>query len=265
MAQINQPIHSEPAARSALGSSRGYCLVVVPTYNEALNIERLIDAVLAQGPQFDVLVVDDNSPDGTGALVDAIAAQTPRVQVLHRAGKLGLGSAYLEGFRCGLQQGYSYLCEMDADFSHQPRYLPALLAAAEQGADLVLGSRYVPGGDVENWSWLRKAISRGGNLYARWVLGAPVADLTGGYKCFRAAQLRQLDLEHIHSNGYAFQIELTYRCYQSGFAIRELPIVFPDRTAGQSKMSYRIVWEAAYMVWRLRGRILGYTVQNVVR
>jgi dolichol-phosphate mannosyltransferase len=234
------------------GESQRHCLVVVPTYNESLNIAHLVAAILAQGPQFDVLVVDDNSPDGTGRIVDALVARSSRVQVLHRPGKLGLGSAYLAGFQAGLRQGYAFLCEMDADFSHQPHYLPRLLAAAERAADVVLGSRNVPGGRVENWSWLRTAISRGGNLNARAVLGLPIRDCTGGFKCFRAAALRQIGLDSIRSNGYAFQIELNYRCHQAGLRIREVPIVFPNRVAGRSKMSWQIVWEAAVMIWRLR-------------
>ncbi|HEU5014699.1 MAG TPA: polyprenol monophosphomannose synthase [Roseiflexaceae bacterium] len=234
------------------GRSQRYCLVVVPTYNEAQNIVRLIAEVLAQGPQFDVLVVDDNSPDGTGNLVAALAARMPRVRLLCRAGKLGLGSAYLAGFRDGLRQGYVFLCEMDADFSHQPRDLPSLLHAAEHDADVALGSRNMPGGRAENWSWARKALSRGGSLYARTILAMPVRDCTGGFKCFRASALHQLDLDAIHSNGYAFQVELNYRCYQAGFRIREVPIVFPNRVAGTSKMSWRIVWEAIVLVWKLR-------------
>lgn len=234
------------------GCSRWYCLVVVPTYNEALNIERLIVEILGQGPQFDVLVVDDASPDRTGDLVAAMAALTPRVQLIRRAGKLGLGSAYVAGFREGLRQGYRYLCEMDADFSHQPRYLPVLLAVAERAADVALGSRNVPGGRVEHWSWLRKLISKGGSLYARTILAMPVRDCTGGFKCFRAGVLQQIDLDSIGSNGYAFQVELNYRCHQAGFRLHELPITFPDRIAGQSKMSQQIVWEAAAMVLKLR-------------
>jgi dolichol-phosphate mannosyltransferase len=241
-----------PAPIDQAGGSRCYCLVVVPTYNEALNIERLIVEILGQGPQFDVLVVDDASPDRTGDLVAAMAALTPRVQLIRRAGKLGLGSAYLAGFREGLRQGYRYLCEMDADFSHQPRYLPVLLAVAERAADVALGSRNVPGGRVENWSWLRKLISKGGSLYARTLLGMPVRDCTGGFKCFRAGVLQQIDLDTIGSNGYAFQVELNYRCHQAGFRLHELPIIFPDRIAGQSKMSQQIVWEAAAMVLKLR-------------
>ncbi len=242
----------QQAALADAGPSQGYCLVVVPTYNEALNIEQLIVAILSQGPQFDVLVVDDNSPDGTGDLVAAMAAQTPRVKLLRRAGKLGLGSAYIAGFQEGLRQGYSYLCEMDADFSHRPHYLPVLLAVAERAADVALGSRNVPGGRVENWSWLRQLISRGGSLYARAILGMPVRDCTGGFKCFRAEVLRQIDLDSITSNGYAFQVEMNFRCHQAGFQLHELPIIFPDRVRGQSKMSQQIVWEAAAKVWMLR-------------
>jgi dolichol-phosphate mannosyltransferase len=247
-----RPGQTTPTALASAGSSQGYCLVVVPTYNEALNIERLIAEILEQGPQFDVLVVDDNSPDGTGDLVAALAAQTPRVQLLRRAGKLGLGTAYVAGFHEGLRQGYSYLCEMDADFSHRPHYLPVLLAVAERAADVALGSRNVPGGRVENWSLARKLISKGGSLYARTILGMPVRDCTGGFKCFRAEVLRRIDLDSITSNGYAFQVEMNYRCHQAGYCIHELPIVFPDRVHGQSKMSQRIVWEAAAKVWRLR-------------
>ncbi len=229
-----------------------HCLVVVPTYNEALNIEPLIAAILAQGPQFDVLVVDDGSPDGTGDKVAAIAARTPRVQLMRREGKLGLGTAYIAGFRRGLRQGYRFICEMDADFSHQPHYLPQLLACAEGEADVVLGSRNIPGGRVENWSLARQLISKGGSLYARTVLGLPVRDVTGGFKCFRSEVLRAIDLDSVGASGYAFQVELNYRCHQAGFRIKELPIVFPDRVAGQSKMSRAIVVEAALMVVRLR-------------
>lgn len=234
------------------GRLHGYCLVVVPTYNESENIARLLAEIMAQGPQFDVLVVDDGSPDGTGDIVAAIAAKTSRVRLLRRSGKLGLGTAYLAGFKDGLERGYSYLCEMDADFSHQPRYLPVLLSMAEHDADVALGSRNVPGGTVENWSPLRNLISKGGSLYTRAVLGLPVHDCTGGFKCFRASALRQLDLDSIQAAGYAFQVEMNYRCHQLGLRIRELPITFPDRVAGVSKMSSKIVLEAALMVWRLR-------------
>ncbi|HET9224133.1 MAG TPA: polyprenol monophosphomannose synthase, partial [Roseiflexaceae bacterium] len=188
----------------------------------------------------------------TGDLVAALAAQTPRAQLLRRAGKLGLGTAYVAGFQEGLRQGYSYLCEMDADFSHRPHYLPVLLAVAERAADVALGSRNVPGGRVENWSLARKLISKGGSLYARSILGMPVRDCTGGFKCFRAEVLRRIGLDTITSNGYAFQVEMNYRCHQAGYRIHELPIIFPDRVHGQSKMAQRIVWEAAAKVWKLR-------------
>jgi dolichol-phosphate mannosyltransferase len=216
------------------------------------GVAQLLAAVLDQRPQFDVLVVDDNSPDGTGEIVAAIARQTPRVQLLRRAGKLGLGTAYREGFRYGLHRGYPYLCEMDADFSHQPRYLPILLTIAEREADVVLGSRNVPGGQVENWSPLRNLISKGGSLYARLILGIPVRDCTGGFKCFHARVLEQIDLDTIHASGYGFQVEMNYGCHQAGFRIRETPITFPDRVAGVSKMSKKIVLEAALLVWKLR-------------
>jgi dolichol-phosphate mannosyltransferase len=251
----NQPHQTDAGTEPALSidqPSLEHCLVVVPTYNEALNIERLVIEILGQGPQFDVLVVDDGSPDGTGDLVAALAERMPRVKLIRRSGKLGLGTAYVAGFREGLRQGYRYLCEMDADFSHQPRYLPVLLAVAERAADIALGSRNVPGGKVENWSRVRKLISRGGSLYARTILGMPVHDCTGGFKCFRAGVLQQIDLDSIGSNGYAFQVEMNYRCHQAGFRLHEIPITFPDRVAGQSKMSHQIVWEAAGMVLKLR-------------
>lgn len=227
-------------------------LVIVPTYNERENLEALATEVLARLPTADLLIVDDNSPDGTGALAEALRAREPRIEVLHRPGKLGLGTAYLAGFRHGLARGYDYLVEMDCDFSHDPQYLPALIERARAGADLVLGSRYVAEGGTRNWSWSRRAISRGGNLYARAVLGLPIEDLTGGFKCFRRAVLEQVGLDEVRSEGYAFQIELTYRAWRRGFRIEELPIVFVDRRVGQSKMSRRIVGEAVWMVWRVR-------------
>ena len=228
------------------------CLVIIPTYNEALNIERLVAAVLDQGSEFDLLIVDDNSPDGTGRLVEALAAKNGRVHLLRRPGKLGLGTAYLDGFRYGLSKDYRFLCEMDADFSHQPHYLPQLLAHAQQGDDLVIGSRNIAGGHVENWSWVRNLISKGGSLYARIMLGMAVHDCTGGFKCFRADALRRIDLDDVQSNGYAFQVEMNYRCHKAGLRIREIPIIFPNRVAGASKMSHRIVLEAALVVLRLR-------------
>jgi dolichol-phosphate mannosyltransferase len=227
-------------------------LVCIPTYNERDNLEGIVQAVLAADSRTEVLVVDDNSPDRTGDLADALAARESRVHVLHRERKEGLGRAYLAAFAWALQRPYAFVLEMDADWSHPPRYLPGLLDRAEAGADLVLGSRYVAGGGTVNWGWLRRLISRGGSLYARTILGLPVRDLTGGFKCFRRRVLESIDLAAVHSTGYAFQIELTYRTYRNGFRVEEMPIVFEDRRVGQSKMSRRIVIEALTMVWKLR-------------
>ncbi len=226
-------------------------LVCLPTYDEAENVGPMVQAILAATPDVDVLVIDDNSPDGTGRLADAIAAREPRVQVLHRPGKEGLGKAYLAGFAWALARGYELVLEMDADFSHDPRYLPAMLEKARQ-ADLVLGSRNVPGGGTVNWGLSRKIISRGGSLYARLILGLPVRDLTGGFKCFRRQVLEAIDLPTVQCSGYAFQIELTYRASRKGFRIAEIPIVFVDRRVGRSKMSRRIVLEAIRKVWSIR-------------
>jgi len=227
-------------------------LVCIPTYNERDNLQAIVEAVLAADRRTEVLVVDDNSPDGTGQLADALAAGDPRVNVLHRERKEGLGRAYLAAFAWALARPYPYVLEMDADFSHPPRFLTALLDRAESGVDLVLGSRYVPGGGTLNWGFLRRMISRGGSLYARTLLGIGVHDLTGGFKCFRRRVLESIDLAAVHSTGYAFQIELTYRALKKGFRVEEIPIVFEDRRVGQSKMSKRIVLEALTMVWKLR-------------
>ena len=227
-------------------------LVIVPTYNEQENLPRLIPSILAQGEGYDVLIVDDNSPDGTGEIADMWAARTERVRVIHRAGKLGLGTAYVAGFKFALAHGYDLAFEMDADFSHDPHDLPRLLAAVRH-ADVAIGSRWAPGGGTVSWSLLRKAISRGGSLYAGALLGVPVRDLTSGFKCFRRRVLAALDLDRITSSGYGFQVEVNYYCHALGFHIVEVPIVFPDRTAGTSKMSSRIVVEAARVVWQLRG------------
>jgi dolichol-phosphate mannosyltransferase len=227
-------------------------LVCIPTYNEADNIEPITEAVLRAEPRVDILVVDDNSPDGTGRIADALAAKEPRIRVLHREKKEGLGRAYLAAFRWALAEGYTYIIEMDADFSHDPRYLPGMLDAAEEDTDLVLGSRYVTGGGTVNWGLGRRLISRGGSLYARTILGVDVQDLTGGFKCFRRRVLESIDLDAVRSTGYAFQIELTYRTLKKGFIVREFPIVFEDRRVGQSKMSRRIFLEALTMVWKLR-------------
>jgi dolichol-phosphate mannosyltransferase len=226
--------------------------LVLPTYNEAGNIEAFIDAVEAVSPAaMRILVVDDNSPDGTGEIADRIAAANARVSVLHRPLKEGLGPAYIAGFRQALAEGAGLILEMDSDFSHDPAYLPSLLKAAEQ-ADLVIGSRYVPGGGVGDWSAIRRAISRGGSAYARLVLGVKVRDLTGGFKCFRREVLEAIDLDSILSRGYAFQVEMTYRAIERGFRVAEVPIVFRDRQAGTSKMNRAIVAEAIWRVPLLR-------------
>lgn len=227
-------------------------LVIVPTYNERENLPRLVPAILDQGESFHVLVVDDNSPDGTGKIADDLAAADARVHVLHRDGKRGLGTAYVAGFKWALDCGFDYVFEMDADFSHDPRYLPALLEATETRYDLTLGSRYVAGGGTTDWGIVRKLISRGGNIYAGLILGLPVVDATGGFRCYRRQVLETLNLDSIRSNGYSFQIEMVYRTMQAGFRIGETPIMFPDRRVGRSKMSRRIVLEALLAVWRLR-------------
>ena len=226
--------------------------IVLPTYCEAENLEGLVGAVRTAVPEARVLIVDDASPDGTGAIADRLAAIDPAVRVLHRPGKAGLGRAYVAGFTLALAGGAEYVIEMDADFSHAPSDVPRLLAEARAGADLVLGSRYVAGGGVENWHPLRRLVSRGGCEYARRVLRVPVRDLTGGLKCFRADTLRAIDYASVRSQGYAFQVELTYRALWAGLRVVELPIVFRERREGQSKMTWRIAAEAAFMIPRLR-------------
>ncbi len=230
-------------------------LVVLPTYNERENLEPIVDAILRQSPDFDVLVVDDNSPDGTGQIADRLVAEVPgqRVHVLHREGKRGLGTAYIAGFNWALERGYGYVFEMDADFSHDPADLVRLREAIRSGrGDVAVGSRWVGQGGTRNWSFLRTFISRGGSLYARLVLGVPVRDLTSGFKCFARRVLEALDLEAVGSNGYAFQVEMNYRCDRLGFHIAEVPIVFVDRRVGKSKMGTHIVLEAMLVVLRLR-------------
>ena len=227
-------------------------LVVIPTYNERENLDPIVAAVLAADERLEILVVDDNSPDQTGELADELARAHRRVHVLHRHRKEGLGRAYLAGFAWALKGDFDPIFEMDADFSHDPRYLPKFLESIAGGADVVLGSRYVRGGGTVNWGFSRQAVSRGGSFYARTILGVPVRDLTGGYKCFRRSALEALDLETVRSTGYSFQIELTFRAIRKGLKVVEIPIVFEDRRVGQSKMSRRIFVEAATMVWRLR-------------
>ncbi|MGH7631615.1 MAG: polyprenol monophosphomannose synthase [Gemmatimonadales bacterium] len=230
-------------------------LVVVPTYNERTNIPLLVPAILLQDPRLEVLVVDDNSPDGTGRLADDLARADSRVHVLHRELKEGLGKAYLAGFRWALDRGYDYVFEMDADFSHDPKFLPEFLRAIED-ADLVVGSRYKSGVNVINWPMSRLLLSIGANHYARIVTGLPLADSTGGFKCFRRRVLESIALDRVKSNGYSFQIELSFLAWKKGFRIREIPIVFTDRVEGQSKMNRKIVREAIWMVWWLRLRSL---------
>jgi dolichol-phosphate mannosyltransferase len=240
--------------RESLGAPRvavADATVVIPTYNERENIGALIPRILEQ-PRLRVLVVDDNSPDGTAEVVAGVARDEPRVGLLSRPGKQGLGTAYIAGFRRALAEGAEFIFEMDADFSHDPSYLPALLEAAETRYDLALGSRYISGGGTTNWGVMRQFISRGGNIYARLILGLPVMDATGGFRCYRRRVLETIRLDKIHSNGYSFQIEMVYRTLQAGFRIGEVPITFPDRRVGQSKMSRRIVLEALLTVWRLR-------------
>lgn len=227
-------------------------LVIIPTYNERDNVAAITAAALAADPRIDVLIADDNSPDGTGQIADELAAKEPRVQVLHRAKKEGLGRAYLHAFAWGLEHGYDYLVEMDADFSHDPKYLTPMLDEAEGGSDLVIGSRYVDGGGTVNWGPGRKLLSRGGSLYARTILGVRLRDLTAGFVCFRRAVLQAIDLNAVKSSGYAFQIELKYRTLKAGFRVKEIPIVFEDRRVGQSKMSRKIFLEGLTMVWKLK-------------
>lgn len=227
-------------------------LVVIPTYNEAPNVLNVVPQVLSQDPRLDVLVVDDNSPDGTGQMADELAAKNPRVHVVHREGKLGLGTAYIRGFKWALERAYDYVFEMDADFSHDPAHLKEFLTAIE-GADVVLGSRYLNGKvTVVNWPMGRLMLSYCANIYARWITGLHIWDLTGGFKCFRRSVLETIDLSQVRSNGYAFQIEMSVRAWRKGFRLREIPIVFVDRTEGQSKMNRAIVREAVWMVPRLR-------------
>ncbi len=227
-------------------------LVVIPTYNEVGNLTQLVPQVLAQDARLEVLVVDDNSPDGTGQLAAALAAKESRLHVLHREGKLGLGTAYITAFQWALERGYDYVFEMDADFSHDPAHLKDFLKAVPD-ADLVLGSRYLNGRvTVVNWPMGRLVLSYCANIYARWLTGLHIWDLTGGFKCFRRRVLEAIDLSRVRSNGYAFQIEMSVRAWRKGFALKEIPIVFVDRTEGQSKMNRTIVREAVWMVPRLR-------------
>jgi dolichol-phosphate mannosyltransferase len=231
--------------------------LILPTYNEAENIGPLVRAALPHlagaGERPTILIVDDNSPDGTGRVADELAAELEGVEVLHRPRKEGLGRAYLAGFAVALERGADYVLEMDSDFSHDPADLPRLISAARE-ADIALGSRYVPGGGVADWGPVRRALSRGGSWYARKLLGVPIRDLTGGFKCFRRGVLERVDLTGIHADGYGFQIEVTYRAIRAGFTVKEVPIVFRDRRVGRSKMTARIALEAVWKVPALRLR-----------
>jgi dolichol-phosphate mannosyltransferase len=243
-------------------SQTGAAWLVLPTYNEAENIESFVEAARSKLPaSAQVLIVDDNSPDGTGAKADRLAERHDNVSVMHRRHKEGIGPAYIAGFRRALAGGADLVLEMDSDFSHDPAYLPRLLEATER-ADLVLGSRYVPGGEVSDWGPLRRAISRGGSAYARLLLGVDVRDLTGGFKCFRREVLEAIDLDSVQARGYAFQVEMTYRAIRHGFRVVEVPIVFRDRRAGSSKMDGSIVAEAIWQVPQMR---FGYRNENKPR
>ena len=235
-----------------MSSNEARGLVIIPTYNERDNLPRLVPLVLQQDPRLDVLIIDDASPDGTGEVADQLAAESDRVHVIHRTGKLGLGTAYLEGFRWGLARGYDWLFQMDADFSHDPAHLPQFIEAL-QHYDLVLGSRYLGGRvTVVNWPIARLALSYFANVYARIITGLPLWDATGGYKAFRREVLEGIALDKVESEGYSFQIETSMRAWKKGFRIGEIPIVFVDRTTGESKMSKRVIREAVWRTWKLR-------------
>ena len=226
-------------------------LIIIPTYNEKENIGKIIPLVLEKDPRIEVLVVDDNSPDGTAKIVEELNSNNSRIKLIRRAEKTGLGTAYITGFHYALENGYDCIFEMDSDFSHNPDYIPDFLNAIKE-ADLVLGSRYIKGVNVVNWPISRLLLSFYANVYARWITGLPVRDSTGGFKCFRRNVLEKIGLDNIHSNGYAFQIEMSFRAWRNGFKIKEIPIIFVDRRAGESKMSKKIVREAVWMVWKLR-------------
>lgn len=232
------------------------CLIIVPTYNERDNLPILVDAIFDVLDSAHILIVDDASPDGTGQVADEMASRDERVHVLHRPGKLGLGTAYVEGFGWGLREGFDVLIEMDADMSHDPRYLPGLLAALDEGADVAVGSRNIPEGGVKGWGLGRQFLSKGGSLYSRVILGIDVRDLTTGFKAYKRRALEIIGIDSIKSNGYAFQIETTYRALNRGLRVVEVPILFIDRRVGRSKMSRRVFFEAVVMVWKLRADAL---------
>ncbi|MBN1944681.1 MAG: polyprenol monophosphomannose synthase [Bradymonadales bacterium] len=229
-------------------------LIIMPTYNEKENLEAIIEAIHQVADDLHILVIDDGSPDGTGEIADRLAASEPRIFALHRSGKLGLGTAYITGFKWALERDYDQIFEMDADFSHNPSYLPAMRQALER-YDMVVGSRYVPGGGTENWSWFRKLISRGGGFYSRLILGMKTRDLTAGFVAYRRATLQAIDLDAVSATGYGFQIEMKYRVHRQGLSIGEVPIFFEDRKRGTSKMSGAIFFEALLHVWKLRFKV----------
>jgi len=230
-------------------------LIIIPTYNERSNLKKLLEIIYQECPAIHVLIVDDNSPDGTATLIKNLIQENylGRLFLLERSQKSGLGTAYIAGFKWALQQNYEYILEMDADFSHNPKYLKKFIATAKN-YDLVLGSRYVTGGGITNWNFIRRVISRGGSFYSRLILALPVKDLTGGFKCFHRKVLEKIDLDAVKSNGYSFQIEMTYRAFLQDFTIKELPIIFEERATGASKMSFKIFVEAILMVWKLRAK-----------
>jgi dolichol-phosphate mannosyltransferase len=252
---MSYPVPVTAASQSS--GPLGRVAVIIPTYNERENLEQITARLHAAVPDADILVVDDNSPDGTGEVADKLAATDPHIQVLHRPGKSGLGSAYIAGFRWALERGYGAMVEIDADGSHQPEELPRLLAALEQGADLVIGSRWVPGGSVHNWPRSRELLSRSANSYTRIMLGIAVRDATGGFRAYRAGTLRAIDLDQVMSQGYCFQIDLTLRTLRAGLTVVEVPITFTERTRGASKMSRSVIFEALWRVaqWGVAGRL----------
>ena len=231
-------------------------LIIMPTYNERDNIERIVPEVLKQDPRIDMLIIDDNSPDGTGEIADSIAEKNPRVKVIHREGKLGLGTAYVRGFKYSLEHDYDLTFEMDADFSHPVDKIPEMIRTAEEGYDLVIGSRWVEGGGIENWPRSRLLISKWASIYTRAITEMPIKDTTAGFQAFRKRVLKALDLDSIHSDGYSFQIETKFKVWRKGFHIKEIPIIFKDREHGASKFSKRIIIEAFFMVWWLRFELL---------
>ncbi|MGD8415157.1 MAG: polyprenol monophosphomannose synthase [Candidatus Latescibacterota bacterium] len=238
-------------------ATRTDTVIVVPTYNESLNITSLLSLVLGLDDDYSVIVVDDNSPDGTGELVEEAQSNFPdRIHLVRRTGKGGLGTAYIEGFKLALEQGYQFVCQMDADFSHDPKDVPRLVAAVRDGADMAIGSRYYGGVRIINWPLSRLILSYGAGLYTRIITGIPIRDVTAGFKCIHRRVLEDIDLDRIRSNGYSFQVELHYRTWKKGFTIQEVPIVFTERVEGTSKMNKAIIREAAFKVWELRLRAL---------